>query len=529
MQAGSISGVHYFESDGLTAFFPANDALLHGLGMLAFGNDLLSPFLNMSFLALAFLAAWCIGRPFGLAPATMTGLAVVMGTPMLVGTQPGTGYNDTIGIALVLAAVAILVTSSRTSTPPTVSASCVAAAAAGIAFGTKLQFMVPVAALTLGVVIIGRRGDRLRHALSWTAIVAALSAVWYVRNLVAADNPVPLAGVNIGPLHLPKQPIRGVETTLESYLFDRRAWDLYLRGAFEGRVRACVVGRARTARGRWRRRRRLGSGRTHRMVVIVGIVSIAAWLWTPAAYGADRPVYAVYQSRYAAFALSLGFVLIPLALRRVRSIWLLMVPFLAVITATQFDPGIWPTNLRHQRFGEPVHGALSVAGLVFGVAVLAVATTTFVLVSRHRDWRPLAQRYGRAVATATGIVIFVGGFGVARYYMDHRYAHAAPMPQMYRWASTMHHERIAVVGYLTILQYPLYGDDLSNYVQYVVAHKRHGAVAPVDNCVSWRRAINRGRFSYVLVGSNGASWIQAMRDAAPNGRTRGRGPIVLRY
>jgi hypothetical protein len=241
------------------------------------------------------------------------------------------------------------------------------------------------------------------------------------------------------------------------------------------------------------------------MLVIVGIVSIAAWLWTPAAYGVDRPVYAVYQSRYAALALSLGFVLIPLALRRARSIWLLLVPFLAVITATQFDPGIWPTNLRHERFGEPVHGALSVAGFVFGVAVLAIATTTFVLVSRHRDWRPLARRYGRAVATATGIVIFVGGFGVARYYMDHRYAHTAPMPQMYRWASTMHHERIAVAGYLTILQYPLYGDDLSNYVQYVVAHKRHGAVAPVDNCVSWRRAINRGRFSYVLIGSNGAS------------------------
>ena len=70
-----------------------------------------------------------------------------------------------------------------------------------------------------------------------------------------------------------------------------------------------------------------------------------------------------------------------------------------------------------------------------------------------------------AVATATGILIFVGGFGVARYYMDHRYAHTAPMPQMYRWASTMHHERIAVAGYLTYLQYPLYGDDLFNYVQ----------------------------------------------------------------
>ena len=118
-------------------------------GCLAFRNDLLSPFLNMGFVALAFLAAWCIGRPFGLAPATMTGLWVVMGTPMLVGTQPGTAYNDTIGIVLVLAAVAILVTASQTSTPPTVSASCVAAAAAGIAFGTKLQFIVPVAALSV--------------------------------------------------------------------------------------------------------------------------------------------------------------------------------------------------------------------------------------------------------------------------------------------------------------------------------------------------------------------------------------------
>ena len=68
------------------------------------GLDLLSPLLNMGWLALALLAAWCMGSRFGLAPVTLTGVAVALGTPGLVATQPGGGYDDVVGLALLLLA-----------------------------------------------------------------------------------------------------------------------------------------------------------------------------------------------------------------------------------------------------------------------------------------------------------------------------------------------------------------------------------------------------------------------------------------
>ena len=58
-------------------YYPANSELLHAIGMVAFGNDLLSPVLNFGWMGLALLAAWCIGRPFGLAAATLLAAVVV--------------------------------------------------------------------------------------------------------------------------------------------------------------------------------------------------------------------------------------------------------------------------------------------------------------------------------------------------------------------------------------------------------------------------------------------------------------------
>ena len=65
VQDGSITALHYVDSEPVTVFFPASSELLHSFGIMLMGNDVLSPILNTLWLGLAFLAAWCIGRPFG--------------------------------------------------------------------------------------------------------------------------------------------------------------------------------------------------------------------------------------------------------------------------------------------------------------------------------------------------------------------------------------------------------------------------------------------------------------------------------
>ena len=109
VQDGSITSLHYVDSEPVTVFFPASSELFHSFGMLVMGNDVLSPLLNMLWLGLALLASWCIGRPFGVAPIAVAGCAILFATPGLVGTQPGGAYDDVVGLALLLSSVALLV------------------------------------------------------------------------------------------------------------------------------------------------------------------------------------------------------------------------------------------------------------------------------------------------------------------------------------------------------------------------------------------------------------------------------------
>ena len=58
---------------------------------------------------MALLAAWCIGRPYGLGPQALIGASVALGSQSLVEFQAGEALNDITGVAFVLAAVALLV------------------------------------------------------------------------------------------------------------------------------------------------------------------------------------------------------------------------------------------------------------------------------------------------------------------------------------------------------------------------------------------------------------------------------------
>ena len=177
VQDGSITDLHYVDPGAIVVFYPATSPLLHGIGILFFGNDLLSPLINLGFLALALLAGWCFGRPFGVAPVTLTATAVLLATPGFVATQPGGAYNDVVGLALLLASLAVLVNSEHGRNRTGIAALGVAALAAGLALGTKFTFIVPVAALSVGVIAIARRGDRLRHGCVWLFVVRVVRRV----------------------------------------------------------------------------------------------------------------------------------------------------------------------------------------------------------------------------------------------------------------------------------------------------------------------------------------------------------------
>ena len=60
-QSHSVTGLHYTETVCTNWFYPQNSELLHAVGILLTGRDTLSLFLNFAWLAIAFLAAWCIG------------------------------------------------------------------------------------------------------------------------------------------------------------------------------------------------------------------------------------------------------------------------------------------------------------------------------------------------------------------------------------------------------------------------------------------------------------------------------------
>jgi hypothetical protein len=69
------------------------------------------------------------------------------------------------------------------------------------------------------------------------------------------------------------------------------------------------------------------------------------------------------------------------------------------------------------------------------------------------------------------------------------------LDSVFIWARTEEGRRIATN---TTRQYPLYGTDLSNHVQFVGLERPEGGfVAPVD-CESWRAAVDAGEYDYVV-------------------------------
>jgi len=508
---GSAWGLHFTDPLYLNWFYPQNSELLHGAGIALFDRDILSPLVNFGWLGLAFLAAWCIGRPYGVAPLSLVAAAIVMDTGPLVPREAGTPATDMAPVALLLAAAALLINAWAVggrggtvrpppATPPSLpalsAAVLTAGLAMGLALGTKLTIAGATAAMAVGIPFLVPPELRRRAFLLFIGGVAATSAIWFARNLIHSGNPLPWVQ-DVGPIDLPG-PGRGLEGrddyTVGHYIFENPdvdvwrdfyrsitnlfgpVWFLILGGAALGAVLAV-----------WRAR-----SRAVRLCGAVTIAAAIAYVFTPltAAGPEGDPMAFGINLRYLAPGFALGLALLPLEPKLAPERWRLPlliggVLALVLVTTSSDSAYIWTETF----------SSIPVAALL-GI-VLVGAPVGIALLARRNP--ALAAGAGAVLALAVAAV----GWERQDDYFEHRYDRAEDfrfqLDDAFRWAKPTTDLRIAVAGTSGAYnQYGLYGDELTNYVQYVGDEGPSGDFRRIQKCDDFRATLNDGNYDYLV-------------------------------
>ena len=108
--------------------------------------------------------------------------------------------------------------------------------AAGLAAGTKLNFLLPAAVIVFGLTAIAPRGGRWRALAASGLAALAGGGYWYLRNLVHTGNPVPWIH-HLGPIDLPSpgQTLGGREAhSVLRYLTDGSVWSEWFLPGLHG-------------------------------------------------------------------------------------------------------------------------------------------------------------------------------------------------------------------------------------------------------------------------------------------------------
>ena len=503
-EGGDLARIDHFDPIFFAAYYPANSEILHAIPLLAFGRDILSPLLNLGFLALGLLAAYCIGRPWGVGPQSLIGGAIALGAQNLVEFQAGEALNDITGVAFVLAAVAILVNNGARPAEPykTVAgerkrtaraAIAVAGLAAGLAAGTKLSFLAPVLALSLGAAVIAK-GARLK-TFAWFAIPAFVGGgYWYLRNLFAVGNPIPYTG--FGPLDLP-HPDRAFELregfSVAHYATDTQIWaDWFFPGLDESfgflwplTLAAFIGGGAYAI---WR-----GGEPIIRALGAVVVFTTIAYVFTPltAAGEEGEPIAFVWNVRYLAPAAAVGLALLPclpIARGSERARQIALAGLAILFAATIVDLVQWQQG--------HVKGAVAA-----GVGVIAGFAAIRVLIDRDLFGRVSPPAWA-AAAAATAAAVLAAGWWEQNHYLERRYDNLSPslkLADAVRWARDVRGAKVAVAGIRGVFnQYPFYGTDLSNEVQWLGTEGPDGAYERIPTCEGWRRELADGGYTHVV-------------------------------
>lgn len=497
VQTHSVVGMHHTETVFTNWFYPQNSELLHAVGILLTGRDTLSLFLNFGWLAVAFLAAYCVGRPYGRGASTTVAAAILLACHTLVVRDPGAAKNDLAAAALVLASIAILVEAwAHRRDGWERWALAAAGLAAGLAAGTRVTALAMAAALTVVVVALAPAGRRWAAAAWWFLPALGGGVFWYLRNLVVAGNPIPEVG-SLGPISLP-HPERLQEGrpdfNIAHYATDTTVWREYfgpgLEQAFGALWPLVVFGAALAALAAVFR----GRDRIVRWTGAVALFGLVAYLFTPlSAAGAEgEPVGFGINIRYVIPALLAGIVLLPLfrSLDAPKRQWGLLGALVLVFLVTD-------------RPDDDLHDKARV--FAFLAVLLIALAVALVLYLRRRG-----AGTGALAAAAVGIAVCAVaiGYPLQRDYLGERFANDGPrteqIPGMdlnsaYRWARDVEDARIGLTGTTAgFAGYGFYGTDLTNEVHYLGEEGPHGAFNAIPTCSEFRAAVNEADLDYLV-------------------------------
>lgn len=513
-QEASTVHLHYTDPLRLAAwFYPQSSELVHAAGIVVFKTDWLSPLINLVWLAIALLAAWCVGRPYKVGPATLVAGAIVLDAGVMIETQPGEGRNDIMGLAFLIAFAAFLINGHQRRAPkegavqdaPESDAPLLdkgplvlAGIAAGLAASVKLTFLVPVVAIWLGVVIFSGKGRRFTTAWVLGLSTFVVGGYWYVRAAIkTGGNPIPQIG--FGPLKLPRpdqmpldpRPRFAVSHYLTEPTIYRRwffprlddafgpLWPLILIVAVAAAVFIAVRSRNRILQ----------------VIAAAALLTAFVYVFTPltAAGQEGSPTGFFTNTRYLVPGLVLAMTLLPIA-RPLRApdsrarqtlIFLLIVYAITVLTTPRWYPPY-----------------------IFGTIFLTLALVwTPAALSLLRGRRLVSRTYVAVGAACVLLLAVVLGRAQEVQYYNQHYVRTSPFLQdggpreAYTFARNQHDKRIGIAGSGEIFfgQYGFYGANLDNYVQYIGESGPDGTYRLATTCPQFRRLINEGDYDYLII------------------------------
>ncbi len=495
-------------------FYPQSSELVHGSAIVIFKSDWLSPLINLFWLSIALLAAWCIGRPYKVGPATLVAGAIVLDAGVMIETQPGEGRNDIMGLAFLLAFAAFLINAHQRRAPaegaavqdaPELGAPLldkgplvVAGIAAGLAISVKFTFLIPVVAIGLGVIVFSGRGRRLTTAWVLGLSTFVVGSYWYVRAAIkTGGNPIPTTG--LGPLHLPQpdqmpldpRPRFAVAHYLTEPTIYRKWFFPQLDNAF-GPLwpLILIIAVAAAVYIAWRSRNTI-----LRVIALAALATALVYLVTPltAAGQEGSPTGFFTNTRYLVPGLVLAMVLVPIArpLRAPdRRAWQTLLFFTAVYAITVLTTPRWYPGF--------------IVGTVFLTLALVWAPAGLGLARSRRLMSRLAVTGAAAVIVLLAVVL--GRAQEVQYY-KHHYTRTTLFLQdggpqkAFEFAHKQQNKRIGIAGSGEIFfgQYGFYGANLNNYVQYIGVPGPDGTYRLATTCRQFKRRINAGDYDYLII------------------------------
>ncbi len=523
-QEHSIVHLHFTDPLRLAAwFYPQSSELVHGTAIVLFKSDWLSPLINLIWLAIALLAAWCVGRPYKVGPATLVAGAIVLDAGVMIETQPGEGRNDIMGLAFLIAFAAFLINAHQRRAPDSGAVQdrperdaplldkgplVIAGIAAGLAASVKLTFLIPVVAIGFGVVIFSGRGRRLTTAWVLGLSTFVVGSYWYVRAAIkTGGNPIPTIG--FGPLHLPRPDQMPLDPrprfAVAHYLTEPTIYRKWFFPQLDNALGPLwplilIVAVAAALYIAWRSRNII-----LRVIAVAALLTAAVYVFTPltAAGQEGSPTGFFTNTRYLTPGLVLALTLLPIA-RPLRVpdkrawqtlLFLTIVYAITVLTTPRWYPGY-------------------IVGTIF---------LTMALV-----WVPAGLGLGRSrrnvsravVAGGVGAILLLAvvlGRAQEVQYVDHHYTETDHFlqdggpKQAYAFARKQHDKRIGIAGSGEIFfgQYGFYGADVTNHVQYIGVPGPNGTYRLATSCHQFRRQINRGEYDYLII----SQFTQDSRDA----------------